>query len=382
MKLAGYTYLVEELGLSVPPLGLDLAVGDSSKEEIKPYGSSRIKLLSKNKNVGSTIYEQIETAINYQGVRFAYLVPIFEKLDESGLAAYILEKPQALPRRCIWFLYEWLMSKTLEIENSQANYSELLDTNFYFTSIKGVKNPRTRIINNCLGNKDFCPMIRKTSKVMDWSNKNLMEIAQAELTEMHGSVSPELLGRSVEYLYTKETKSSTEIEKETPPEDKMRKFYQVLKTSGTINLNKRRLLDIQNEIVSGNKKDDDYRKEEIYVGETIPTSQGYNQNIHYIGPRFSQVPSMMNGLIEMHRSLLLDNSLPAMMHAAILSFGFVYIHPFSDGNGRVHRYLIHDVLKSRIKTEQDFIIPVSAAILQRNDEYDAVLEKISKSVWH
>lgn len=223
-------------------------------------------------------------------------------------------------------------------------------------------------------------MIRKTSKVMDWSNKNLMEIAQAELTEMHGSVSPELLGRSVEYLYTKETKSSTEIEKETPPEDKMRKFYQVLKTSGTINLNKRRLLDIQNEIVRGNKKDDDYRKEEIYVGETIPTSQGYNQNIHYIGPRFSQVPSMMNGLIEMHRSLLLDDSLPAMMHAAILSFGFVYIHPFSDGNGRVHRYLIHDVIKSRIKTEQDFIIPVSAAILQRNDEYDAVLEKISKSV--
>ena len=380
MELAGYTYLVEELDISVPPLGLELAVGDSIKDEIKPYGSNKIKLLGKNKKVCSNIYEQIETAINYQGVRLAYLVPIFEKLDESGLEGYILEKPQAIARRCIWFLYEWLMSKELNIENSEANYSELLDTNFYFTSKTGVKNPRTRIINNCLGNKDFCPMIRKTPEVMKWSNKNLMEIAQAELTQMHGSVNPELLGRSVQYLYTKETKSSTEIEKETLPEDKMRKFYQVLKTSGTINLNKRRLLDVQNEIVRSDKKDGDYRKEEIYVGETIPTTQGYSQNIHYIGPRFSHVPSMMNGLLEMHRSLLLDDSLPPMMHAAILSFGFVYIHPFSDGNGRVHRYLIHDVLKFRIKTEQDFIIPVSAAILQRYDEYNHVLERISKPV--
>ena len=381
MELAGYTYLVEELDISVPPLGLELAVGDSTKDEIKPYGSNKIKLLGKNKKVGSNIYEQIETAINYQGVRLAYLVPIFEKLDESGLEEYILEKPQAIGRRCIWFLYEWLMSKELSIENSQANYSELLDTKFYFTSANGVKNSRTRIINNCLGNKDFCPMIRKTPEVIEWASKNLVEVAQAELTQMHGSVNSELLGRSVEYLYTKETKSSTEIEKETPPEDKMRKFYRVLKTSGTINLSKRRLLDVQNEIVRSDKKDEDYRQEEIYVGETRVTWQdGYEENIHFIGPKYTHIPSMMNGLLEMHRSLLLDNSLPPMMHAAILSFGFVYIHPFSDGNGRVHRYLIHDVLKSRIKTEQDFIIPVSATIQQKPGEYNDVLEKISKPV--
>ena len=25
--------------------------------------------------------------------------------------------------------------------------------------------------------------------------------------------------------------------------------------------------------------------------------------------------------------------------AAVLAFGFVYVHPFEDGNGRIHRYL-------------------------------------------
>lgn len=381
MKLAGYTYLVEELGLSVPPLGLELAIGDKTKDEIRNYGSNRIKILGKNKKVGSNIYEHLETAINYQGIRLAFLVPIFEKLDKNDLTKYIKSKPQSVIRRCIWFLYEWLMEIELEIENSQANYSNLLDSKFYFTAKNGVKNSRTRIINNCLGNKEFCPMIRKTHEIKKYAKINLMEVAQAELNQVHGAVNPELLGRSIEYLYTKETKSSTEIEKEETPHDKMRKFYRVLKTSGTINLNKRRLLDIQNEIVRSEKKDDDFRKEEIYVGETRVTWQdGYEENIHFIGPKYTEVPSMMNGLLEMHRALLLDESLPPMMHAAILSFGFVYIHPFTDGNGRVHRYLIHDVLKSRIKTEQDFIIPVSATILQRNKEYDEVLEKVSKPV--
>ena len=32
------------------------------------------------------------------------------------------------------------------------------------------------------------------------------------------------------------------------------------------------------------------------------------------------------------------------MRAAVLSFAFVYIHPLADGNGRVHRFLVNDLL--------------------------------------
>lgn len=381
MQLAGYTYLIEELGLSLPPLGLELAIGNKTIDEIKPFGSVRIKLLAKNKKVGTNIYEHIETAINYQGIRLAYLVPIFKELDESLLTRYIKEKPQAINRRCIWYLYEWLTGNQLNIENSQSNYANLLEERFYYTSKNGVRNSRTRITNNMLGNKEFCPMIRKRPEVLKYEKKDLMKIAQTQLNSLHNAINPELLGRSIEYLYTKETKSSTEIEKENTPAVKMRKFYRVLKTSGAISLSKRRLVDIQNEIVRSRKKDDDYRNEEIYVGETRLTwLDGLEENIHFIGPKQIHVQSMMRGLLDMHKALLLDNTLPPMMHAAIMSFGFVYIHPFSDGNGRIHRYLIHDVLKSRITTEQDFIIPVSATILQRSKEYDDVLEKISKPV--
>jgi Fic family protein len=37
----------------------------------------------------------------------------------------------------------------------------------------------------------------------------------------------------------------------------------------------------------------------------------------------------------------------AVIAAAMLAFGFVYVHPLEDGNGRIHRYLIHHILTGR-----------------------------------
>ena len=62
----------------------------------------------------------------------------------------------------------------------------------------------------------------------------------------------------------------------------------------------------------------------------------------------------------------------------MLAFGFVYIHPFEDGNGRIHRYLMHHVLARRGFNPSGVIFPVSAAILDKIDEYREVLESYSR----
>ncbi|MEO8373538.1 MAG: Fic family protein, partial [Candidatus Solibacter sp.] len=67
-----------------------------------------------------------------------------------------------------------------------------------------------------------------------------------------------------------------------------------------------------------------------------------------------------------------------MVSAAALAFGFVYAHPFTDGNGRIHRYLIHHVLAARGFSPGGLVFPVSAAILERVDAYRAALEDYSK----
>ena len=53
---------------------------------------------------------------------------------------------------------------------------------------------------------------------------------------------------------------------------------------------------------------------------------------------------------------------------AAAAFGFVYIHPFEDGNGRVHRWLIHHALAVGQVVPNDLVFPVSRAMLRRIDE--------------
>lgn len=380
MVKAGYSRLREELGLLVPPLGMDLALGEEYKDRVISYGQGQLKILAKTKKIGGCVPEYIETAIKHQGIRLSYLAPIFQVIDKSELEGYILERPSSEIRRCIWYLCEWLTSCRLEIPDSDAAYTMLADKRYYFTRPSGVRDKRTRVENNLLGNINFCPMIRKTPEVSAWATKNLMKKAIARLKALRPLVDTEVLGRSVSYLYTKETKSSTEIEKEDTREVKTKKFFRVLKSSGTMPLDKARLLFVQNQIVNGSFKDSDYRDTDIYVGETRVSSVGTDEDIHYIAPRVEQVPKMMEGLLAMHDTLMIDNDLPVMMHAAIISFGLVYIHPFSDGNGRTHRYLIHDVIKSRGSDGRDFIIPVSSSILQNQPEYDKVLEILSRPI--
>jgi Fic family protein len=71
------------------------------------------------------------------------------------------------------------------------------------------------------------------------------------------------------------------------------------------------------------------------------------------------------------------------MNTAMLNssaFAFVFVHPFEDGNGRIHRFLIHHVLSRRGFGAPGFIFPVSAAMLRDRDGYDSALEAFSRAI--
>jgi hypothetical protein len=44
------------------------------------------------------------------------------------------------------------------------------------------------------------------------------------------------------------------------------------------------------------------------------------------------------GMFAAHRRME-AGKIQAVIHAAAVAFGFVYMHPFEDGNGRIHRFL-------------------------------------------
>jgi hypothetical protein len=52
---------------------------------------------------------------------------------------------------------------------------------------------------------------------------------------------------------------------------------------------------------------------------------------------------LLKGLLEMDQKLM-ELDFDAVLAVACIAFGFVFIHPFVDGNGRIHRYLINHIL--------------------------------------
>ena len=70
--------------------------------------------------------------------------------------------------------------------------------------------------------------------------------------------------------------------------------------------------------------------------------------------------------------------LDALVHAAVVSFAFVFIHPFMDGNGRLSRFLIHHCLGQSGLLPPQFLLPVSVAMKRHETDYLQALTSFSK----
>src|SRR6202041_1548697 len=81
---------------------------------------------------------------------------------------------------------------------------------------------------------------------------------------------------------------------------------------------------------------------------------------------------LMGGLLEANDRMREDD-VDAVLKATATAFGFVYVHPFQDGNGRLHRCLVHHVLAERKFTPPGMVFPLSSVMYDRIDEYQKIL---------
>lgn len=116
------------------------------------------------------------------------------------------------------------------------------------------------------------------------------------------------------------------------------------------------------------------RASPVFVGHTT----GYEDIVDYIGPHWRQVQPLLRGL---QGSMAKTGGESAIIRAAVASFGFVFIHPMSDGNGRISRFLVNDILRRDNAVPAPFILPISATITNSSSErvgYDRALEHFSR----
>lgn len=320
----------------------------------------------------NTPMHHIEFSLKYDDFNLDFLKAVLEKIAAEEIETFVTSSPASKYARKIGFLFEFLTGKEIVLSRAvSGNYVDLLDNSKYITG-KTIKNARWRINDNLLGTAAYCPVVRKTKKLEELLSLNI----PGKIQDLKKDYAPDIFKRAINYLYKKETKSSYEIEHEKPSPDRMEKFVTLLTKAGTEAseeiLTRTRLTQLQNAIVDTRFAADSYRDFQNYVGESLPN---FAEEIHYICPPPVILLSLMNGLQELTQKTV--GTFPEI-RGVIIPFGFVFIHPFEDGNGRLHRFLIHDMLVHDQVVPQGLIIPVSAHMLNNIKDYDNVLERYSK----
>jgi Fic/DOC family len=364
---AGYAALLDAYDLSVPLPRTLFAIG----EHHRLTEETGWRILTPRHTPSPDLAGQLTFALKYEGIDLAILNRLFAAIDPGAIAALVRAQPTGRYSRRIWFLYEWLTGRRLDLPDAQkGSYVPAVDPEQQWATDGGL-SPRHRVRDNLPGTPAFCPLVFRTEKLEQFVAMNLAQRAQTIVA----AVPRDLLARTAAFLLLKDSKSSYAIEGERPPQDRIERWGRAIGEAGRRAIDLDELLRLQT-IVIGDARFVrlGLRQEGGFVGEHDRESRTPLPD--HISARPKDLSSLIDGMVAFDR--VPARSLDAIIAASVLAFGFVYVHPFEDGNGRIHRYLIHHVLAQRGYNPSGVVFPVSAAILEQIDEYRAVLEDYSR----
>ncbi len=318
---------------------------------------------------------QLEFAMKWEGLSLAVLRALFRRVDPAEIARMVRNKPTGAYVRRIWFLYEWLMDARLELPDSgKVRAVPVVNPKLQFALGSGPLSRRHRVRNNLPGTQRFCPMVRRTPELDRYGQMRLDE----EAREVIGRTHPDVIRRAAAFLLLEDSQASFQIEGERPPQDRRLRWAQAIADAGQLNLTVDEFERLQ-EMVIGDARfvQLGLRTEGGWIGERDRTTA--DPIPEHISARPEDLPDLMQGLVEFAQQSQAAPLDPVVV-AAALSFGFVYIHPFEDGNGRLHRWLIHHALARAGYNPPDLVFPVSVPMLRRITDYREVLTSYSREV--
>jgi hypothetical protein len=364
---AGYAALIGAYDLAAPLPRTLLATG----ERHRISEASGWRILTPRHAPDATLEGHLTFALKYEGLDLAVLKRLFAATGPAPIEQLVRATPTGSYARRIWFLYEWLMGQRLGLPDAeQGAYAPVVDPERQ-CAVQAETSSRHRVKNNLPGTPAFCPLVFRTETLERFLAMNLPERARVVIAD----VPRDVLARTASFLLLKDSRSSYAIEGEHPPHDRIQRWGRAIGEAGRRPLDLEELLRLQRIVIGDSRFVRlGLRQRGGFVGEHDRES-GVPLPDH-VGARHEDLPSLIEGMITFDGGA--GPMLDPVIAATVLAFGFVYVHPFEDGNGRVHRYLIHHVLAQRGYNPAGVVFPVSAAILDQIDDYRRVLEDYSQ----
>jgi len=377
----GYGYLIQQYGLPALPLPVTRVIlGAAPARRTRERGGRAIEEFPRAYEPEPTAIGHLHFALRYEGVNLQVLGLLFNRIGGDEVEAALERQPNAVLNRRLAYLFEWLTGRELpvpaQLTRSKRAYEPVLDETLQF-GLRLDASPRIakyKVIDNLPGTPAFCPLVRKTPYLETMTGKNLKEHTRATLEKYD----PQLVRRAATFLYLKETHSSFEVERVKPTASRAQRFADLLKEAETgTPLSEERFIELQNAVVDPRWMESSYRLDQNWLGDDL----GYRKRVDFVPPRPADVRPLMDGLVAMSERIReRPDAIDAVVAASAISFGFVFVHPFKDGNGRLHRYLFHEQLSTAGFTPKGIILPVSAVIMANLNRYKTALEQFSRAV--
>lgn len=376
LRPIGLDGLIHEFQLRMEPPAVRSQAGQTTRKTV--IYRTLVEETYTKRHICRTLVDHLRFSFRYEPLDLRVWKAVLDAMPPREIADWVRAEPTSYHSRRAWYLYERLTGKTLDLPDTATGaYALVADGTLQHVWTSTSKplsgSKRHRVYNNLLGSAPtYCPLIRHTRKLTDHQNRDY----RGRIATVAALADPAMFRRVAHFLYLTETKSSYAIERETPSKDREERYVQCLERAGAVDVaSEAGLVELQRLIIQDPRfAASSWRTVQNYVGRTRHDG---SEDVRYPCPKPSDLAELMAGWsLMIDRIHHADQSDPVVM-AACAAFGFVYLHPFEDGNGRIHRFLIHHVLAQREYNPPGVIFPVSAAILRRRDEYDTVLESIS-----
>ncbi len=368
--IVGYGAIIEAYKLAVPiPVKLTFI----SKKK-RQYENLEWKVFPSRYLPEENLYKQITFALKYEGVDLLVFKKLFEVISSVEIEEIIQQENLGQYSRRIWFLYEWLMETKLNIPDLKTgNLVPVIDEKIQY-AIDGISSPRHKVINNLPGNQDFCPLIRKTEKLEKYIASNIRQEKSNYLNRVH----KDILQRASSFLLLKDSKASFSIEGENPRNNRAARWGIAIGQAGKNELSIAELNRLQQLVIENDRfVKMGIRSQQGFIGDRDRATQEPIPD--HVSAKHEDLEKLMDGWLQTQK-VLTESRMDPVLVAAKIAFGFVFIHPLVDGNGRLHRYIIHHVLSKTGYTEQEIIFPISASILTHIKDYAKSLESYSHPI--
>ena len=243
---------------------------------------------------------------------------------------------------------------------------DLLDPEAYFTGAPK-SSRRHKVRENLLGTARFSPVIRRTDRLKAFLQRQLGEKAN----EIVGRTGANVVARAASFLLLADSRASFAIEGERPPRSRLERWGRAVIQAGKVPLTLEEIIRLHGVLIEDRRFiQPGLRTDGVFLGQRDDQGDPLPE---FIGARAHDLNDLMAGMIEANDRMR-DSALDPVLKAAATAFAFVYIHPFQDGNGRLHRCLIHHVLMERKFTPPGIVFPVSSVMLTRIDQYRESLQ--------